>query len=174
MPVRYSADAPERWLKASKSNAELVGKWKKEGDPTPEDVVPFLKAEAAKATAANPREWSAELHEPVQRLFFESWRAAHDKEELEDVPADMLTTSGSGLDPHITLANANYQLDGVVDAWVKKTGAKKEDVQKEIEAVLHDLSSAPLGGLVGVPLVNVLEVNLAVRERMKKFPVKSS
>jgi K+-transporting ATPase ATPase C chain len=172
--AKNHADSPERWLKASKSNAELVGKWKKssgtEGDPAPEDVVPFLKAEAAKAAAAKPREWSAELHEPVQRLFFESWRAAHEKEDLEDVPADLLTTSGSGLDPHITLANANYQLDEVVAAWVKKTGARKEDVRKEIEDVLREKASAPFGGLFGVPLVNVLEVNLAVRERMKKFP----
>jgi K+-transporting ATPase ATPase C chain len=171
-------DSPERWLKASKTNADLVGKWKKDAgkdaEPAPEDVLPFLKAEAAKAAAAKPREWSAELHEPVQRLFFESWRAAHDKEDLEEVPADMLTTSGSGLDPHITLANANYQLDGVVAAWVKKTGAKKEDLQKELEGVLHEQASAPLGGLFGVPLVNVLEVNLAVRERMKKFPTHSS
>ncbi|WP_165101175.1 MULTISPECIES: potassium-transporting ATPase subunit C [unclassified Caballeronia] len=32
---------------------------------------------------------------------------------MQDVPGDFVTTSGSGLDPDITLANATYQLDRV-------------------------------------------------------------
>jgi K+-transporting ATPase ATPase C chain len=38
-------------------------------------------------------------------------------------------------------------------------------VRKEVEALLRQRAEAPLGGLVGVDLVNVLEVNLALRER---------
>jgi K+-transporting ATPase c subunit len=40
-------------------------------------------------------------------------------------------------------------------------------VRKEIEDVLQKHTTAPLGGLVGVDLVNVLEINLALREKFE-------
>ncbi|HEV3261969.1 MAG TPA: potassium-transporting ATPase subunit C [Gemmataceae bacterium] len=107
----------------------------------------------------------------VQSFFFDMWRQEHpDKDLLEDVPADMVMASGSGLDPHITLKNALYQLENrVADAWAaklnKKSDSEKAEVRQEIEHMLNDRASAPLGGLVGVKLVNVLEVNLALRDR---------
>jgi K+-transporting ATPase ATPase C chain len=96
---------------------------------------------------------------------------SHLKERLSDpkreTPADLVLTSGSGLDPHITLKNASYQLDRVVDAWVKKTGAKPLEIRMTIENLLKQKASSPFAGLAGVPLVNVLEVNLALRDIMK-------
>ena len=54
-------------------------------------------------------------------------------------------------------------------AWAKKTGNdRRRKLHDEIEQLLRDKSHAPLGGLVGVPLVNVLEVNLALRDRYQK------
>jgi K+-transporting ATPase ATPase C chain len=88
-------------------------------------------------------------------------------EPKKEVPADLVMASGSGLDPHITLMNAHYQLDRVVDAWAKKTGKKPQEIRTIIEKVLKEQASAPLGGLAGAPLVNVLEVNLALRDIMK-------
>ncbi len=41
-------------------------------------------------------------------------------------------------------------------------------IREEIKQLLQDKSFAPLGGLVGVPLVNVLEVNLALQEKYEK------
>ena len=81
------------------------------------------------------------------------------------VPADLVTTSGSGLDPHITLDNALFQLDRVAGAWAKMTGKEESQVHQEIEKLLRDSATAPLGGTVGVPLVNVLETNLALKNR---------
>ena len=84
--------------------------------------------------------------------------------DLERVPADMVMASGSGLDPDITLSNVLWQLDRVAAAWAKKTGNTNEkELHDQIEQLLRDKSHAPLGGLVDVPLVNVLEVNLALR-----------
>lgn len=86
----------------------------------------------------------------------------------KDVPADLVMASGSGLDPHITLKNAYYQLDRVADAWAKKTGGEPDEIRKEIESLLKQKASAPLAGLAGVELINVLEVNLVLRDRFSK------
>src|SRR3984885_1328695 len=47
----------------------------------------------------------------IQSTFFDMWRQEHPDADLQNVPGDMLTTSGSGLDPDITMENADYQLD---------------------------------------------------------------
>jgi potassium-transporting ATPase KdpC subunit len=105
----------------------------------------------------------------IQASFFDMWLQEHRDEDLERIPADMVMASGSGLDPNITLSNALWQLDRVAAAWTKKTQATNEkELHDQIEQLLRDKSHAPLGGLVGVPLVNVLEVNLALRDRYQK------
>ncbi len=96
---------------------------------------------------------------------FDAWRAEHPRAELEEVPADLVMASSSGLDPDITLAGALYQLDRVAAAWAKTTGRPESELRREIESMLKDHATAPLGGLVGVPLVNVLEMNLALESR---------
>jgi K+-transporting ATPase ATPase C chain len=77
----------------------------------------------------------------------------------------MVMASGSGLDPHITLKNALYQLDRVATKRAADTNRNIDEVRKEIETLLNQKKEAPLGGLVGVDLVNVLEVNLALRDK---------
>lgn len=98
----------------------------------------------------------------IQAYLFDPWLAAHPDADLEKVPADMVMASGSGLDPHITVQNARYQLDRVATAWARKTKRTEADIRREIESILQQKSEAPLGGLAGVPLVNVLEVNVAL------------
>jgi len=104
----------------------------------------------------------------IQSNFFDLWRQEYPDAELQDVPGDLVTTSGSGLDPHITLDNALFQLDRVAAAWAKDTGGDEAKIHVEIEKLLKSKSTAPLGGLVGEPLVNVLEMNLALQERYQK------
>lgn len=101
----------------------------------------------------------------VQAYLFDPWLEKHPTVELQLVPADRVMASGSGLDPHISLANALSQLDGVVAAWAAKTGRDRAVLADQIGKILDEKSEAPLGGLVGVPTVNVLEVNLALKAR---------
>jgi potassium-transporting ATPase KdpC subunit len=101
----------------------------------------------------------------IQSTFFDMWRQDQADASLQDVPGDMVTTSGSGLDPHITLQNAEFQLDRVASKWADDTKRNAADVRKEIEQMLQDKANAPLGGLAGEKMINVLEVNLLLRQK---------
>jgi potassium-transporting ATPase KdpC subunit len=101
----------------------------------------------------------------IQSIFFDMWRTDHPDVALQDVPGDFVTTSGSGLDPDITLANALFQLDRIAGAWAKDTKRDPKAVRAEIEQMLHSEAYAPLGGLVGEPMVNVLQMNLDLRRK---------
>jgi potassium-transporting ATPase KdpC subunit len=68
------------------------------------------------------------------------------------IPADLVTTSGSGLDPHITFAAAEYQAERVASA-------RGIPLQRVIK-LLHENSGAR-GGIPGdTAVVNVLEINI--------------
>jgi K+-transporting ATPase ATPase C chain len=101
----------------------------------------------------------------IQANFFDMWRQGHADADLQDVPGDMVTSSGSGLDPHITLQNAEYQLDRVAAKWAADTKRDPAVVRNEIEQILQANTSAPLGGLAGEKMVNVLEVNLELHNK---------
>jgi potassium-transporting ATPase KdpC subunit len=96
----------------------------------------------------------------IQSIFFDMWRQDHPDADLANVPSDMVTTSGSGLDPHITLENAEYQLDRVASKWATDTKRDPAQVRTEIAQVLQTDAFAPLDGLVGEKMVNVLQINL--------------
>jgi K+-transporting ATPase ATPase C chain len=159
-------DAITAW---SKQHPEAVAEWKKAnpdgGEPKPADLAAaFFTSNAA----AFHKAWSKLIDDAtwsVPAVFFDYWLQAHPNAQLEEVPADLVTASGSGLDPHITLKGARYQLERVTEAWAKKTKADAAVVRGEIEKILKENTHSPLGGFVGVPLVNVLEVNLALRRR---------
>jgi potassium-transporting ATPase KdpC subunit len=101
----------------------------------------------------------------IQSNFFDMWRQEHADADLQEVPGDMVTTSGSGLDPHITLENAEYQLDRVASKWAQDTKQDPVKVRQQIEEIIQEKAFAPVGGLAGEKMINVLELNLELRNR---------
>ena len=93
------------------------------------------------------------------------WRQEHPDVALQDVPGDLVTTSASGLDPHITLQNAEYQLDRVASKWAADLKRDPKEVRQEIANLLNVHASAPFGGRAGEPFINVLEINLLLRDK---------
>ena len=77
-------------------------------------------------------------------------------------PADLVTGSGSGLDPHLTVAAALYQVERVATA----RGASRAAVERLVD----ELAADPGAGLAGARLVNVLALNLALDERFPPRP----
>jgi K+-transporting ATPase ATPase C chain len=102
----------------------------------------------------------------IQSNFFDMWVQDHPDAQMNDVPGDLVTSSGSGLDPHITLENAEFQLDGGIAAkWASDVKRDPATVRGEIDQILQANAEAPFGGLAGEKLVNVLAVNLELRNK---------
>ena len=100
----------------------------------------------------------------VQSIFFDMWRAEHADAQLKDVPGDLVTTSASGLDPHISMLNAEFQLERVAGKWAADTKRDLSQVRDEVRKILAANASAPFNGLAGEAFVNVLEFNLELRK----------
>lgn len=102
--------------------------------PTSQKLVDRMKASAAQFRKENPAYTGA-------------------------IPADAITASGSGLDPHITVANAQAQTARIADARSAKPG--------DIEALVRSLTENRDLGFLGEPRVNVLALNLALDQHFQ-------
>ncbi len=88
--------------------------------------------------------------------------AARDGIAPEDVPGDLLTQSGSGLDPHLSPAGAQVQ--------IRRVAAARGWPKQRVAALVQAATEAPQFGLLGQPRVNVLALNLALDEAGGRNP----
>lgn len=88
----------------------------------------------------------------AQRI--EKIRKANPEKGNEPIPVDLVTNSGSGLDPEISLAAAQYQVDRL---------ARENNMSKdEVNAIIEKCTSHRFLGFFGEETVNVLKVNLMI------------
>lgn len=137
---------------------ELLGQpWEDEGHMwgriTNPNVTTFTAEDGSALYWAGPSNLSPasdEFAEVVQERI-EALRAL-DPENKRPIPSDLVTCSGSGLDPDISVAAAKYQ----VDRLVRTTGKSAEEIGRIIDAATTHASF----GFLGEDRVNVLKVNL--------------
>ncbi len=123
--------------------------------PRPSATAPEYNAAAT--TFANLGPTNPDLAKAVRRraaAILKLERPYNPGLTIGDIPVDAVTTSGSGIDPHISPANAQLQTSRVA----KVRGLSVERVQQ----LISDHTDGRWLGIFGEPGVNVLELNLAL------------
>src|ERR1051326_3806676 len=109
--------------------------------------------DAANSSGSNLGPTSQKLNDAIKDRI-ETYRKENGLKEADSVPADAVTASGSGLDPHIRLRNADLQSSRVAEA----RGTSNEKVR----ALIRDNTDSADLGIFGESGVNVLTLNLAL------------
>jgi len=109
--------------------------------------------DAANSGASNLGPTSEKLKNAINDRI-EAYRKENGLRNSEPVPADAVTASGSGLDPHISVHNAEVQT-----LRVAKTRALREDKVREL---VRQNTEGPDLGFLGEPGVNVVTLNRAL------------
>lgn len=109
--------------------------------------------DAANSSGSNLGPTSQKLNDAIKERV-EAYRKENGLKDTDAVPADAVTASGSGLDPHISLRNAELQTARVAKA-------RNLSVDKVAELIRAHTDKADLG-LLGEPGVNVLRLNLSL------------
>lgn len=97
---------------------------------------------------------ASEDYEKIISERVEKIKASNPDKKDEPIPVDLVTGSGSGLDPHISVAAAEYQIDRIAKARNMSTD--------EVEKIIEKYTKGRTLGVFGEETVNVLEVNLAL------------
>lgn len=109
--------------------------------------------DAANSSGSNLGPTSQKLNDAIKDRI-NAYRKENGLKETDSVPADAVTSSGSGLDPHISPHNAELQV-----ARVAKARGISED---KVRGLVKENTDAPEFGILGDPGVNVLTLNLAL------------
>lgn len=109
---------------------------------------------AAASSGSNYGPLNPALTEAIQARI-EALKAV-DPENAQLIPVDLVTSSASGLDPHISVAAALYQ--------VPRVARYRGLTEEQVYSLVNSLTEGRQFGILGEPRVNVLKVNLALDE----------
>lgn len=128
----------------------------------PEEKIPDKEGKTAysgvSSGSANLAPSNPALVERVQKDI-DTFLAANPDVKKEDIPADLLTSSGSGLDPNISPEAAKIQIPAIS----KATGISSDDLGK----IVTKYTEGRTLGIFGEPRFNVLEANMEILDRIK-------
>jgi len=102
---------------------------------------------------------------PTSKQLFEEQvkeraKQLHTENPNTEIPIDLITSSGSGLDPHISPAAAEFQ--------IPRIARERRMNEEKVKQLVEEHTEGRQFGVLGEPRVNVLELNLALDEASKK------
>jgi K+-transporting ATPase ATPase C chain len=118
--------------------------------------------DGASSSGSNLGYTSQKLHDAIIGRV-EAYRAENNLSVSQKVPMDAVTTSGSGLDPHITVANATIQ--------AKRIALSRGIEESKVIDVLHKNTQKPYWGIIGEEKVNVVTINLTLDREFGKVKI---
>ena len=112
--------------------------------------------DASSSSGSNKATTNQEYLKEVESRI-DTFLVKHPYLKREEVPADIVTASGSGLDPDISVASAYAQ--------VKRVAAARGMSEEQVKNIVEEVKQDPLLGLFGPSKVNVLKLNMALDEK---------
>jgi K+-transporting ATPase ATPase C chain len=114
---------------------------------------------AAGSGGSNKGPSNPEYHADVQKRI-DTILSQNPDMQKKDIPVEMVTASASGLDPHISVLSAKFQMKRIAKARnIKVT---------ELETLIENNTDKPLIGLFGPDKINVLKLNIALDNLKRK------
>jgi K+-transporting ATPase ATPase C chain len=89
----------------------------------------------------------------------DDWKQEHGGKTELKVPSDLLFASGSGLDPHISMDAAYFQVDRIL-----KARGMAENERPMLISLIDKMTEGRTLGFMGVPRVNIIKLNKALDE----------
>lgn len=97
---------------------------------------------------------ASEEYEELVSQRVKAIKSYHEYNADKPIPVDLVTGSGSGLDPHISLVAAQYQIKRIAD--------NNNMTESQVEEIVKKCTEKPFLGFLGETTVNVLKVNLMI------------
>ncbi|MEG0562819.1 K(+)-transporting ATPase subunit C [Anaerorhabdus sp.] len=130
------------------------------GRPSAVNYNTYTEEEYTTAVSSGSSNYAPTNPELVKRVKaeIETFLKENPTVKKEDIPTDLMTVSGSGLDPHISVEGAMIQIDRI---------AKASNLSKEmLVEIVNKNTEGKLLGIFGEDYVNVLQVNLDIAMEM--------
>lgn len=105
---------------------------------------------------------SQKLHDAVKERV-EAYRTENNLSATQKVPMDAVTTSGSGLDPHITVTNAIIQ--------AKRVAIARGIKENQVTDAIHKNTQKAYWGIIGEEKINVVKLNLTLDREFGKVKI---